>query len=127
MPRIKNDFVDFLEATATGKLKGMKIVHEEDHAVTVVLVSGGYPGTFNKGEVISGLEDVHNAIAFQAGTKSANGHIVTDGGRVVAMTGLGRSIREASENAYKAISGIQWNGLYFRKDIGLDLQNLTDK
>jgi phosphoribosylamine--glycine ligase len=127
MPRIKNDFVDFLEATATGKLKGMKIVHEEDHAVTVVLVSGGYPGTFNKGEVISGLEDVHNAIAFQAGTKSANGHIVTDGGRVVAMTGLGRSIREASENAYKAISGIQWNGLYFRKDIGLDLQKLTDK
>ncbi len=127
MPRIKNDFVELLEAAAKGELKGKKIEIDDNYAVTVALVSGGYPGPFEKGKVISGLGKTGNALVFQAGAKEVKEQIVTDGGRVMAITGRGASLKEASQNAYAAISGIRWDGLYFRKDIGLDLQGLIDK
>jgi phosphoribosylamine--glycine ligase len=126
MPRIKNDLVELLEAAAKGELKGKIIEQDKEYALTVSLVSGGYPGHFERGKKISGLESVKDALVFQAGTKQFNGQITTDGGRVIAVTGRGLNIKEASENAYKAISGIHWDGLYFRRDIGLDLQKLTD-
>ena len=123
MPRIKSDLVELLEATAKGELKNKKIEIEDLFAVTVALVSGGYPGDFEKGKAIKGLPHENKALVFHAGTKTSNGNIVTDGGRVLSITGKGNSLEEARENAYAHAKHIEWDGLYFRKDIGLDLMN----
>jgi phosphoribosylamine--glycine ligase len=122
MPRIKNDFVELLTAAARGELKEKQVQQENLFAVTVSLVSGGYPGDYQKGKVISGIEKNGTVLIFHAGTKGQGGNVLTDGGRVLAVTGRGADLREASNNAYEAISGIHWDGLYFRTDIGLDLQ-----
>lgn len=123
MPRIKNDLVELLVATATGELKSKKIEIEKEHSVTIALVSGGYPGDYVKGKAIKGLEKNSGAIVFHAGTKKQETAIVTDGGRVLAITGRGSSLEEARSNAYARASEIEWDGLYFRKDIGVDLMN----
>jgi phosphoribosylamine--glycine ligase len=92
----------------------------------VVLASGGYPGNYEKGKVINGLGSIHDAIIFHAGTKdSGNGHIVTNGGRVLAVSGMGPDIEEARKKAYLAIRHISWDGMQFRQDIGKDLINLS--
>lgn len=122
MPRIKNDIVDLLVATARGELKNKKIEIDERHAVTIALVSGGYPGDFEKGKSIS-LGRESNELVFHAGTRNDNQAVVTDGGRVLAVTGRGRSLKEAREAAYARAAEIRWDGLYFRKDIGVDLMN----
>ncbi len=127
LPRIKNDFVELLTATAKGELRGRKVEQENFCAVSVVLVSGGYPGHYQKGKVISGLGKSENAMVFHAGTRRDQGNVVTDGGRVLAVTGKGKDLKEASANVYRAISGIGWDSLYFRKDIGLDLLRWRDK
>jgi phosphoribosylamine---glycine ligase len=126
MPRIKSDFLELLDATAKGTLKGMHLEQYTGYSVTVVLVSGGYPGVYDKGKVISGLAKETKALVFHAGTKSEKGEVLTDGGRVLAVTGEGKTIKEASDKAYEAISGIDWEGLYFRRDIGVDLQKLIN-
>lgn len=123
MPRIKSDFVDLLVASAKGELKGKKLEIDTHHSVTVALVSGGYPGNYEKGKIIHGLSPAKDKLIFHAGTRSEKGEIVTEGGRVLAVTGKGNSLIEARENAYKGVSGIDWDGLYFRKDIGIDLLN----
>jgi phosphoribosylamine---glycine ligase len=123
MPRIKNDIVDLLVATARGELKNKKIEIDDHHAVTVALVSGGYPGDFEKGKSINGLDTDGQALVFHAGTRKNNQLVVTDGGRVLAVTGRGRSLKEAREAAYARAAEIKWDGLYFRKDIGVDLLN----
>jgi phosphoribosylamine--glycine ligase len=126
MPRIKSDLVDLLVATAKGELRSETVALHDQYAVAVALVSGGYPGAFIKGKVISGLPTAErgSALVFHAGAKSSNGQVVTDGGRVLAVTGTGLSLEEAREKAYATISDIRWDGLYFRKDIGLDLKKL---
>jgi phosphoribosylamine--glycine ligase len=123
MPRIKNDLVDLFVATARGELKNKRIEIEDHYAVTVALVSGGYPGDYEKGKPIDGLEADHQALVFHAGTKNQHERIVTDGGRVLAVTGKGKSLEEARKAAYEQAGKIQWEGLYFRKDIGIDLMN----
>jgi phosphoribosylamine---glycine ligase len=123
MPRIKNDLVELFEATAKGELKHKKIEFDDRYAVTVALVSGGYPGDYEKGKTIKGLQEEHKTLVFHAGTKKQHEHILTDGGRVLAITGKGNSLEEAREAAYSRAAKIQWDGLYFRKDIGIDLLN----
>ena len=125
LPRIDADFVELMWATATGQLNGAPLPQKQDMTVTVVMVAGGYPGSYEKGKVIHGLEKPSDALVFHAGTTQRDGSTLTDGGRVLAVTGRGKDIEEASKEVYQAISAIQWEGLYFRKDIGEDLQKWT--
>ncbi|NOT74617.1 MAG: phosphoribosylamine--glycine ligase [Cyclobacteriaceae bacterium] len=125
MTRIDSDFLEVLIACAEGKLKNKNIVTHPDYAVTVMMVSGGYPGDYKKGNTISGLDTKHNALVFHAGTKNADGGVVNDGGRVLAVTGRGKGLEEARNNAYEAISGISWRDVSFRKDIGVDLLKIV--
>jgi phosphoribosylamine--glycine ligase len=124
LPRIKNDFVDLLVDAAEGNLSGKRIESTADYAATVVMVSGGYPGDYPKGKAISGLEASNPALVFHAGSKQVNGQIVTDGGRVLAITGRGADMKAAREKAYAGVAKLSWEGVYFRKDIGMDLMNL---
>ncbi|MFZ6011335.1 MAG: phosphoribosylamine--glycine ligase [Bacteroidota bacterium] len=123
MPRIKNDLVELLEAAAKGELKGKEIEVDDHHAVTIALVSGGYPGDYEKGKVINGLQNKGEGFVFHAGTKQHLQSVVTDGGRVLAITGKGNSLDNARKSAYDTAANISWDGLYFRKDIGIDLLN----
>lgn len=123
MPRIKSDFVELLEAAANGNLRDKKIEIDEHHAVTVALVSGGYPGEYKTGKSILGLEKEVDALIFHAGTKKQNNNVLTDGGRVLAITGKGNSLEEARAQVYKTAAQVHWDGLYYRKDIGQDLMN----
>jgi phosphoribosylamine--glycine ligase len=123
MPRIKGDFVELLVASAKGELKDKTIEIDEHHAVTVALVSGGYPGEYKTGKSIQGLERNDNALIFHAGTKKQNENVVTDGGRVLAVTGKGTSLEEARDQVYQTAAQLHWEGLYYRKDIGQDLLN----
>ncbi|MEO5600139.1 MAG: phosphoribosylamine--glycine ligase [Cyclobacteriaceae bacterium] len=123
MPRIKSDFTALLVAAAKGELKGKSIEIDPHYSVTVALVSAGYPEAFEKGKTIGGLRTSGNELIFHAGTKRLEDHIITDGGRVLAITGKGNSLKEARANAYDSVSEIAWEGLYFRKDIGIDLLN----
>lgn len=126
LPRIKSDFVKLMQATAHGQLKNFNMEIDDHHAVTVVMVSGGYPGSFEKGNLIDGLETSNSSLAFHAGTKENSSGILTDGGRVLAVTGLGDSLDSARQKAYLGVSHIQWKDHYFRTDIGLDLLKMTE-
>jgi phosphoribosylamine--glycine ligase len=123
MPRIKNDLVELLVAAAKGELKGKSITIDQQYAVTIALVSGGYPDDYEKGKLIHGLQNESQSLVFHAGTKNQADAVVTDGGRVLAITGRGNSLEEARKAAYFCASNIRWEGLYFRKDIGVDLIN----
>jgi phosphoribosylamine--glycine ligase len=123
MLRMDGDFVETLVATAKGELKGHRVAARPSYALTVSLVAGGYPGDYKKGDVVKGSEQKG---VFHAGTKTSSGNIVTDGGRVLSVTGEGVTLAEARKNAYERISAISWDGLYFRKDIGLDLQKIEE-
>jgi phosphoribosylamine--glycine ligase len=123
MPRIKSDLVELLVASAKGEMKGKQIEIDEHHAVTIALVSGGYPGDYEKGKVIRGLEKDGKALVFHAGTRKHGEGILTDGGRVLAVSGKGNSLTEARDQAYQTAARIEWDGLYYRKDIGQDLMN----
>lgn len=127
LPRIKTDFVSLLFAAATGTLQNTSIETHPEYAVTLSMVSGGYPGDYEKGKAIAGLEKVSDAVAFHAGTKSKENAIVTDGGRVISMMAMGPDLTSAREKAYRGASLLAWDGLYFRKDIGLDLLALQNK
>jgi len=122
MPRIKSDFVELLVATAKGKLKDKKIEIYDHFTVAVALVSGGYPGEYETGKIIHGLENAQ-ATVFHAGTLKRSDHVLTHGGRVLSISGKGKSLSEAREHAYKTAAQINWEGLYFRRDIGQDLLN----
>jgi len=127
LPRIETDFVSLLFAAATGTLQNTSIKTHPEYAVTLSMVSGGYPGDYEKGKAIAGLEKVSDAVAFHAGTKSKENAIVTDGGRVISMMAMGPDLTSAREKAYRGASLLAWDGLYFRKDIGLDLLDLQNK
>jgi phosphoribosylamine--glycine ligase len=123
MPRIKNDLVELLIAAASGRLSNKTVEIDEHHAVTVALVSGGYPGEYKTGKSIVGLEKEVDALIFHAGTKKQNNNVLTDGGRVLAITGKGNSLEEARAQVYETAAQVYWDGLYYRKDIGQDLMN----
>lgn len=120
-PRIKTDMVELLLAAATGRLHDVQIETDEQTAATVVLVAGGYPGSYQKGDVISGLSDITEALVIHAGTKHEGYQLLTNGGRVMAVTGMGETLEDALEKAYDAAARISWNDMYYRKDIGKDI------
>jgi phosphoribosylamine--glycine ligase len=121
IPRIRTDLVDVFMAMANNKLDTIQLDIDPRVATTVMLVAGGYPGDYEKGKEISGLENVEQVLVFHAGTLHSNDKVLTNGGRVIAVTGFGNSIPEALEKSNKAASSIQWEGKNYRKDIGLDL------
>lgn len=124
LPRIKSDFLDLLEAAATGNLARKNLEIEPFTASTVILVAGGYPEEYNKGDEITIKETVKSAIVFHAGTKQVGGKLLTNGGRVMALTGLGKNLAEALNHSYQAAEKISWDSMYFRSDIGFDLKEI---
>ncbi|MEZ5071219.1 MAG: phosphoribosylamine--glycine ligase [Bacteroidales bacterium] len=121
IPRIKNDFVDLLQATAEGRLSDIEMDIDPRTVTTVMLVSGGYPEAYEKGKVIHGTDRLDRALAFHAGTRETNGQIQTSGGRVLAVSAYGRTREEALSASYAELAKIRFDGMYFRKDIGFDL------
>ncbi len=121
MLRIESDFVDLLEGVANGNLNTKELVEDPRAAVTVMLVSGGYPGAYVNGKLITGTDDVTDSILFHAGTKLVDGQLLTNGGRVIAVSSYGTTKEEALETSFKNAQKVAFDGKYFRSDIGFDL------
>ncbi len=121
LPRLKNDLVTLLASLDNGTLKDQKIEMDERTVSTVMLVSGGYPETYQKGFKIDGLGAINDSLLFHAGTKDADGKVVTNGGRVLAVTSYGDSVSDAVATSKKNAAAIHFEGKYYRKDIGFDL------
>ena len=121
VPRIKSDLVELFQAVADGKLNEVSLEIDERSATTVMIVSGGYPEEYEKGKEISGLDKVEGSLVFHAGTKLENGKVVTNGGRVLAVTSFGNDFQEAIKKSYQNTDKLHFDKMYFRKDIGFDL------
>lgn len=119
LPLLKTDLIDVVEAVVEHRLDQLRVEWHDDHAVCVVMSSGGYPGAYQNGHPISGLSDYEpgTAIVFHAGTAKKNGEIVTAGGRVLGITGRGKTLTEARAQAYHTVKSISFNGCHYRKDI----------
>ena len=120
LPRLGGDFATLLLHVATGCLKDEDVVVKPEAAATVIMASGGYPGSYEKGKPITGLDaaaQVPGATVFHCGTKSADGAVLTDGGRVLSVTGRGATLREAVDTAYRAVGKIAFDKSFYRKDI----------
>jgi phosphoribosylamine--glycine ligase len=121
IPRLKNDLLAMFEAVLKGKLKEVTIDHDSRSAVTMMAVSGGYPGDYQKGFFINGLNNNSGeSIIFHAGTKAEGDKVLTNGGRVLTATSYGDSIAAAKEKSSAALSAIHFEGMYFRRDIGYE-------
>ena len=121
IPRIKSDLVELFQAVADENLDKVTLEIDQRSATTVMLVSGGYPEDYEKGKEISGIENVEDSLVFHAGTKFENGKVVTNGGRVLAITSFGNDFQEAIKKSYQNIDKLHFDKMYFRKDIGRDL------
>jgi phosphoribosylamine--glycine ligase len=127
LPRIKTDFVELMKATAEGRLSEIDIELDGRTVTTVMLVSGGYPGSYEKGKEIKGIDLVEGpekaggSVVFHAGTQKEGEKVLTSGGRVIAVSSFGSSMKEALEASYRNAERIQFEGKYYRKDIGFDL------
>ena len=120
-PRLENDIVELMMALDDGKLGEIEIKNDPRAAATVILVSGGYPGPYENGKIISGLDEVEGSIVFHAGTKLEDGQITTNGGRVIALTSYGEDFQKAVALSLKNAEKVQYEGKYYRQDIGFDL------
>lgn len=121
LPRIESDLLEAFVKLSQGKLNDITLTINPDTAATVMAVSGGYPEAYNKGLAISGLADIKDSIVFQAGTAQNSNGIVTSGGRVLAVTSFGKNHKEALKKSYQNIENIKFDRMYYRKDLGLDL------
>jgi phosphoribosylamine--glycine ligase len=121
IPRVKSDFFELIEGVACGDLDRREIEIDTRSVTTVMLVSGGYPGDYKKGLPVSGLDLTGDCLVFHAGTKPAGDEVVTSGGRVLAVSSYGNSMKTALEKSYRNVALLKFDGLYFRKDIGFDL------
>ena len=121
LPRIESDLFDLFEGVANQNLHEKEFSVTEKIATTIMLVSGGYPEAYEKGKLISGLENIKNSIVFHAGTSIKNNTVVTNGGRVIAVTSIAESIQKALEISYDSIDTIHFDKMNYRKDIGFDL------
>ena len=121
MPRLKTDILSLFEAMAKGELEQAAFELDDRFCTTVMLVSQGYPGDYEKGKEITGIADVKGSIVFHAGTKLAAGKVVTNGGRVIAVSSFGKTMREALAQSYENVVKIHFDGMNFRRDIGFDL------
>jgi len=121
IPRLKSDLVDLFEAVAAGDLRKKTIEVDERSATTVMCVSGGYPGAYEKGKTISQLDKISKGLVFHAGTTTKDGDVLTAGGRVIALTAYGANKDEALKQSFENAQTIQFDGKYFRSDIGFDL------
>lgn len=122
IPRIKSDLLNLFKGISNGTFGEQDFYVDEDVATTVMLVSGGYPESYEKGKGISGLEEVENSIIFHAGTLIEEDKVLTNGGRVMAVTSLGRTIEEALNKSFDNAEKVKFDGKYYRKDIGFDLK-----
>jgi phosphoribosylamine--glycine ligase len=123
IPRLKSDLVELFQAVADEKLDEVTLEIDERSATTIMVVSGGYPEDYEKGKVILGIEKVADSIVFHAGTKLENGQVVSNGGRVLAVTSFGENFQVAIKKSYQNIDKLHFDKMYFRKDIGKDLDN----
>ena len=121
VPRIKTDLVELFLAVSNQTLNEIELEIDSRSAATIMVVSGGYPEDFEKGKVISGLSEVTDSLVFHAGTKTENGKVVSNGGRVLAVTSYGNDFQEAIKKSYQNIDKLNFDKMYFRKDIGFDL------
>jgi phosphoribosylamine--glycine ligase len=119
--RLKSDLVDLFEGVANGDLANRELEIDSDAAATVMLVAGGYPGVYNKGDVITFPDEASGSIFFHAGTRIIGNNIVTNGGRVIAISSKGKDFREALKVSYQNASKIEFKNKYFRTDLGFDL------
>lgn len=123
MPRLKSDLLDLLEGVATNTLSERDVQFDDRSAATVMLVAGGYPGEYHKGMQVYGINAPNDSLVFHAGTRSDGPAVLSNGGRVVAITSLGKNLEIALAKSYKTIENIQFEGMYYRKDIGFDVLN----
>jgi phosphoribosylamine--glycine ligase len=121
IPRIQSDLVAIFQAVAEQKLNEVNLEIDPRSATTVMLVSGGYPEDYAKGMPISGLETVTDSLVFHAGTADKEGQVVSNGGRVLAVTSYGNDFQEALKKSYQNIEKLHFDTMYYRKDIGFDL------
>ena len=121
IPRLQSDLVEVLLAMAKGTLDQIDLNIDERAATTVMAVSGGYPEAYEKGKEITGTENIKDSLVFHAGTKISDGKVVTNGGRVIAITSFGKDFREALRTSYQNMEKLHFDGMYYRKDLGLDL------
>jgi phosphoribosylamine--glycine ligase len=121
MPRLKTDILDIFNAMAKQELDKIELEIDKRSATTIMVVSGGYPEDYEKGKEISGLDLIEDSLVFHAGTKLENGTVVTNGGRVLAITSYGNTFEEAIKKSYQNINKLHFDKMYYRKDIGFDL------
>lgn len=121
IPRLKTDMLDLFEAAARGTLADCHFELDKRYCTTVMLVAGGYPGSYEKGNVIHGISEVNDSILFHAGTKRVDGEAVTNGGRVMAVSSFGEKMEDALQQSYENVSKISFKEMYYRRDIGQDL------
>lgn len=118
LPLLQTDLLDIMVATVNGELAKLDVTWKQDSAVCVVMSAPGYPGEYPRGAVISGLnQESSNSVVFHAGTKATEAGIVTNGGRVLAVTGIGKTLAEAKDTAYRCVEQIHFEGAHYRKDI----------
>jgi phosphoribosylamine--glycine ligase len=122
IPLIKSDLFDLFDSVAKGSLHEQIFEVDNRFATTVMMVSGGYPGDYENGKIISGLDEVSDSIAFHAGTKLENNKVVTNGGRVIAISSYGNTMEEALQKSFANAERIHYEGKYYRRDIGTDLK-----
>ena len=121
LPRIQNDLVELLQAVANQTLSKIELQLDDRTATTVMTVSGGYPGSYEKGKEIKGIESIKDSLVFHAGTTLKDGKVVTNGGRVMAITSFGTDFRSALSKSYENVEKLSFEGMNYRKDLGFDL------